>query len=130
MKKMTMKKKSLIERIKKMDGVFIKEIKKETVHTANHPHTQDCGCQFTTTSLLLPEIVQNSIENWNHASDERVLEVKQAFVKLIPALGPVETLKMALGKDPHGTGFVARFMDRPFKEATIGNDKTTIWMLE
>lgn len=110
--------------------IYTNELVGEIQHTGDHPHTQDCGCRYTTTSLILPEVIQNSINTWATISDETLLEVKQAFVNLIPALGPVETLKMALGKDPCGTGYVAIFTDRPFKEATISKDKKKIWLLE
>ncbi len=102
----------------------------EKQHLEDHPHTHDCGCSFTPTLLELPQVIQDTLEIWDDASNDVVLEVKNAFVKLIPALGPVETFKMAMGKARGSSGFVAIFIDRPYKEATITPDKKQIWLLE
>lgn len=92
--------------------------------------------RFAHVKLFLPDIIKNNLNNWEDVSPEIATQIKEEFVNLIPELGPVEGLKMWMGKDPSSSGpngeqgYVARFIDRKYSEATILSNKERIWLLE
>ena len=101
----------------------------ETTSFTGAPASRECGCNFTTVNIAVPQVIRDNLLCWDTADDETILRVKKAFVEIIPALAPAGPLKMRMGQRKSG-GFAAVFLDRPYTEATITPDKKTIWLLE
>lgn len=102
----------------------------ETTSFTGDPASRECGCNFTTVNIAVPQVIRDNLEGWDTLDEETILRVKKAFVEIIPALAPADSLKMGMGPSNSSAGFIAVFLDRPYKEATITPDKKTIWLLD
>lgn len=89
------------------------------------------------TSIKLPDIIRTHLDDWDSISPIVALEVKKAFVHLLPELGPAETLMMLIMKDPESEtpyddplGYIVEIVNRPIRGLLIPTEKTEIWLIK